>query len=160
MKNVIISTIKDHFPINQAYFEPYDIAKPIEAVFKRGADGCSGLSDLKISKTSGKTTDRSVFSSMIALVGYKQGDRFIFLEKNPNSPFICRPVSLTYQKETSALIKLTSLEMEKEISLIENFEILLNEKPIKFAVKVFNSMNDGKGLNALYGNKFLFKLKI
>ena len=101
---------------------------------------------MKFKKNDFETIDRSIYSAMISLLQIKTNEKVIFTNSNPNSPYTCRPIQLHYKKETPDLIKNVNNDIQDQLDKIESIKFDKNGRQFIFKIKVFNSMNDVKGI--------------
>ena len=73
-----------------------------------------------------------------------RGQEIIYLNNNPNSPYSCRPIKISYVKETSELIK-KEMQSLSEIFL-QSSPININYEDIecKAFLNAHGTMLDGK----------------
>ena len=74
-------------------------------------------------------------------------DQIVYFNDNPNSPFNCRPIKISYQKETSELIQSEISYIQSEFST--SIETNLFGKNVKIEIEAFGTMLDGKAISAV-----------
>jgi hypothetical protein len=124
--------------------------------FKYGMDGCGSFSPFNQKDSKGKIQDLSsiVTSQMVPLQATAKvcGEKVIvYQNKAPNNASSCRPIRISYEKETKTTIRTESSRMQSEVMNLQT--VILSEEPlIEVEYKGLFSMLDGKVLNELTQN--------
>ena len=125
----------------------------LEFVFKYGMDGASGYSKYK--QKSDNIDDGSLFATSLVplkLIGFLKGtnaSKNIWTNKRPSSTRLCRPISLSFKKESAELIVQENDTLKKDINNINDTLISIGHCSILVKYKLFFTMIDGKVFQVL-----------
>ena len=131
-------------PLDQVKFTFKRIISKIEYNFIEGQEfnihlkyGCDGMSIDSLHKqkfSDSDMTDKSIFSSVIVFMIITTGDEVVYHNEKPNSPFNCRPIKISYRKETSELIRSEIEYLRNEFSQPFSIDILGKKVKIQLAI--------------------------
>lgn len=128
----------------------------LEAIFKIGLDGTSGLKDYKQRMTEGFSEESVLFSQLSVLRIWQQSDhqKIIYNNANPSSSLSCRPIRFSFEKESRDSVIAESERLQGEMNNVEPLIINYhNGCIVKVAFRGQFSLIDGKILNMLTDNR-------
>jgi len=124
--------------------------------FKYGMDGCGSFCSFMQKDSTGKVRDLSslMTSQMVplqatALVGNET--KIVYRNSAPNSANSCRPIRLSFERESKDTILRESTRLQDEVNQLVPF-IVSEEPKIQVDFKGLFTMIDGKVLNELTSN--------
>ena len=123
---------------------------------KWGFDGSSGHSTYKQKFTNANNTDEYLFLTAlvpVCLVETDNPENVKWQNKTPSSTYFCRPVKLSFTKETSVLIKEEEQKMANLINNLESTVISLqnDEGAVTVCFEMCFTMVDGSVCSTLSG---------
>lgn len=116
---------------------------------KWGFDGSSGHSAYKQAFFEADASDSSVFITSIVPLKLVCGEKIIWNNPRPASTRFCRPLKISFTKETSTTAKLEKARVDEEIKNLTDSTVHVVEKIVKVSHNLILSMIDGKVCNAL-----------
>jgi hypothetical protein len=127
----------------------------IQLYFKFGFDGCGSFNTNMQKDTTGKVPDAStlVTSQLVPLQAVVLGDEKLIIHNNPmpNNANACRPIRLSYEKESQDNIRTEASRLQAEVDNLTEL-VLMEEPKISVKYKGLFTMIDGKVLNELTHN--------
>lgn len=93
-------------------------------------------------------------SSVLICMLHSDSNKFSWINPTPQSERFCRPKHIALEKETEDLIAKEYATVHSEIQALKSHKFLMpNGKKVNISFEVYETMYDGKCLNAIVGNK-------
>ena len=89
--------------LRQAKLIDGDLVTELCLYCKWGFDGATGQSQYKQNFNTSESTDKSLFSTMLVPLDLRSGTFSIWRNPVPSSTRFCRPIKISYEKETNEL---------------------------------------------------------
>ena len=116
---------------------------------KWGFDGSSGHSAYKQAFLNPEASDASVFITSIVPLRLECGNIIVWQNPRPASTRFCRPLKISFVKETATISKQEKARVEEEIKHLTDSVISVGDNTIKVRHNLILSMIDGKVCNAI-----------
>lgn len=93
-----------------------------------------------------------LFASVLVLLAIKNGNEYLWMNSTPQSTRFCRPIRLSYEKETTETTQREHNRLKGEISTLVPHNFVINEKSVSIKYNLELTLLDGKALNNVLDN--------
>ena len=122
MENSAVAKLKDVILTTLKSFQPNIFTNDcLKIIIKYGCDGCTGGYDYKLRKFEAEKDDNSLLILSICFLKIYCGDTLIFENKNPTSPYFCRPIYLYTRKETPDFLRMVFQKFQEELFDLKSY---------------------------------------
>ena len=143
--------------LKQAKVIDGDLVTELCLYCKWGFDGATGQSQYKQHFNTSESTDKSLFSTMLVPLDLRSGTFSIWRNPVPSSTRFCRPIKISYEKETNELCQTVLHDIENQIKVLKKsvVRLLVSEfktVEVRVSFDLALTMIDGKVANSISNN--------
>lgn len=146
-------TVERLFKVLNNVVEPlgHENLKNMCLISKWGFDGSSGHSAYKQAFHGPEASDSAVFITSFVPIRLLCDEKIIWQNPRPSSTRYCRPLKISFLKESIEVSLAEKLRVDKEIKQLTSSEFMFNNQKIGVSHSLIFCMVDGKICNSLTG---------